>query len=352
LEKPDVPKEDEQYAERFDLYQSQGYENQPEQQEKQFDRVDHRPLPYCCRASCQRVIANEVTATRDDLLFGAVLGGQDLPIRTKRAPAVSCHRLVHNHRFPFGFIGFAFAQCVHDHECEVRDKQNTDRYRHADADFHKQIEEGLRFNSRLAALMIGCVCRLPLWACRREGARELDPLNVANRALSAQIAFAGRDYSNAVQLAEQAIAIDPEFWIGYLQLGQAHEQLGNTDLALEALVNAARLSGGNSKTMALRGHIFAKLGKTEDARGVLSSLEAVSRNRYVPPYAMALVHAGLRENDRALDWLNRAHDAHDVHLALLTIDPKWDAFRADPRFMDLLGRCAFANPALVAPLDS
>ena len=78
-------------------------------------------------------------------------------------------------------------------------------------------------------------------------------------------------------------------------------------------------------------------------------MEAASRNRYVPPYAMALVHAGLRENDLALEWLNRAHDAH---LALLTVDPKWDAFRADPRFMDLLGRCAFANPAVVAPLDS
>jgi hypothetical protein len=81
-------------------------------------------------------------------------------------------------------------------------------------------------------------------------------------------------------------------------------------------------------------------------------LEAASRNRYVPPYAMALVHAGLLENDLALEWLNRAHDAHDVHLVLLTVDPKWDAFRADRRFMDLLGRCAFANPALVAPLDS
>jgi tetratricopeptide (TPR) repeat protein len=167
-------------------------------------------------------------------------------------------------------------------------------------------------------------------------ALELDPLNVANRALSAQIAFVGRDYSNAVQFAEQAIAIDPEFWISYFQLGQAHEQLGNTDLAQEALVNSARLSGGNSKTIALRGHIFAKLGKTEDARGVLSLLEAASRKRYVPPYAMALVHAGLRENN----------------LALLTVDPKWDAFRADLRFVDLLGRCAFANPPLVAPLDS
>ena len=45
----------------------------PNKQEKQFDRVDHRPLPYRCRTSWQRVIANEITATRDDLLFRAVV---------------------------------------------------------------------------------------------------------------------------------------------------------------------------------------------------------------------------------------------------------------------------------------
>lgn len=53
-------------------------------------------------------------------------------------------------------------------------------------------------------------------------------------------------------LARQAIVVDPEFWIGYLQLGQACEQLGNNDLALDALQNAGRFGGGNSKVIALR----------------------------------------------------------------------------------------------------
>src|SRR6266567_8072176 len=180
-------------------------------------------------------------------------------------------------------------------------------------------------------------------------ARELDPLNVTHRALSAQIAFAARDYSGAVQFAQQAIAIDPEFWIGYFQLGQAHEQLGSTDLALEALIKAARLSGGNSKAIALRGYVLAKVGKAEAAREMLSTLEAASHDRYVPPYAMALVHTGLCENDLALQYLERAYDVHDVHLSFLAYDPKWNVFCAEPRFIDVLSRCAFAKPAVVAP---
>jgi tetratricopeptide (TPR) repeat protein len=142
--------------------------------------------------------------------------------------------------------------------------------------------------------------------------------------------------------ARRAIAIDPEFWIGYIQLGQAYEQLGNTNLALEALVNAARPSGGNSKAIAQRAYVLAKSGKPEAARELLGTLQAAaSTNRYVPPYAIALIHAGLRENDFALESLERAYDVRDVHLSFLTYDPKWDGFRGDGRFVDLLKRCGF-----------
>jgi len=175
-------------------------------------------------------------------------------------------------------------------------------------------------------------------------ARELEPLLATHHALSAQVAFNGRDYSAAVQFARQATVLDPESLIGYLQLGQAQEQLGDNDLALEALQNAGRFSSGNSKVIALRGYLFAKLGRTDDAREVLNTLEAVSRERYVPPYAMALVHAGLGQRHPALEWLERAYDARDVHLIFLPVDPKWDAFRTDARFLALLRRCGFTVP--------
>jgi len=56
-----------------------------------------------------------------------------------------------------------------------------------------------------------------------------------------------RNYPGAVQFAQQAITIDPEFWIGYIQLAQVYEQLGKADLALRALNNAGRFSSGNQQ---------------------------------------------------------------------------------------------------------
>jgi TolB-like protein/DNA-binding winged helix-turn-helix (wHTH) protein/Flp pilus assembly protein TadD len=172
-------------------------------------------------------------------------------------------------------------------------------------------------------------------------AREIDPLDPMHQAISSQVAFQARLYPTAVEHARQAIALDPQFWIGYMQLGQAYEQLGETDRARDALETAVRLSHGNSKAMSLRGYILAKAGRIDEAREVLDTLQR--RDRYVPPYALALVYAGLGERDAVFDWLERAYDAHDVHLMYLPVDPKWDVYRTDARFEALIARCDFTH---------
>ncbi len=173
--------------------------------------------------------------------------------------------------------------------------------------------------------------------------RELDPLNPLSYGLSSQVAFQARDYAGALQHANRAIALDQEFWIGHQMRGQALEELGDHDLALKALATAARLSGQNSKPISLTGYILGRSGRTAEARDLLGALEMASRQRYVPPYALALVHAGLGDADATFEWLNRAYAARDVHLMFLTVDVKWDRYRSDPRFGELLARCGFTT---------
>ena len=173
--------------------------------------------------------------------------------------------------------------------------------------------------------------------------RELEPLEPISYALSAQVAFQARDYLAAVEHARRAVLTDSELWIGYVQLAQAYERTGETELALAAVADAARFSGANSKAISLRGYILAKSGRTNEAREVLRQLEAQAGERYVPPYAMALVHAGLGEREAVFEWLDRAYAARDVHLIYLPVDAKWDPYRADPRFTALVARCGFTQ---------
>ena len=155
------------------------------------------------------------------------------------------------------------------------------------------------------------------------------------------MALNARNFSAAIQFGEHSLTLDQRFWVGYYQLAMAHEQMGNHELALDVLRQAGPLSNGNSKVIGLRGYVLAKLGRFGEAREVLNTLEALSRERYTPPYATALVYAGLGETELALEWLERAFDTHDVHLVLTAADPKWDSFRAENRFVALLDRCGF-----------
>ena len=170
-------------------------------------------------------------------------------------------------------------------------------------------------------------------------ARELDPLNAMNHAISAVVSFQARDYSGALEHAERATVVNPEFWIGQVQKALVNEQLGRRDAALDALTRVTRLPGGTHMTIAARGYLLATLGRDGEAREVLRTLEQRSREGYVPSTGLALVHAGLGERDRAFEWLEKAFTARDVHLVFLPVDPRWDAYRADPRFVALVARC-------------
>ncbi|MEO7274442.1 MAG: winged helix-turn-helix domain-containing protein [Vicinamibacterales bacterium] len=172
-------------------------------------------------------------------------------------------------------------------------------------------------------------------------ARELDPTDPLTYGLSSQVASQGRHFDQAIGHARRAILLDPQFWIGHIMLATALDSTGEPELALEALSDAARLSTGNSKAVSLRGYVLAEIGRTEAARDVLRDLETKSRERYVPPYASALVLAGLNDREGVFAALERAFVATDMHLMYLPVDPRWDPYRTDPRFKDLIERCRF-----------
>ncbi len=210
----------------------------------------------------------------------------------------------------------------------------------AETAFRKAIsvDPNYAFAHRMLGIVLSHLCQHDESIASIRRARELDPLSAMNRALSSQISFAAGDLPNAIHFAREAIVLDPEFWIGHFQLAQAYVHLQQNDQAMESLNQANRFSAGNSKALSLRGYLLAKTGGTDEAKEILQTLDAVSRERFVPPYAQALIHLGLGQVDAALDSLDRASAAHDVHLAFLTVDPKWDSLRAEPRFTRMIER--------------
>ena len=172
-----------------------------------------------------------------------------------------------------------------------------------------------------------------------ERARSIDPLQAMHHALSAQVAFLARDFTGALEFARHAAVVLADFWIANFQMAQACEQLGEYESALKALSRGGGMGGENSKVISLRGYVLAKTSRTDEARAVLQTLETLSRERYIPACAIAQVYVSLAEHDAAFAWLDRAVEEHDVHLASLPADAKWDALRGDARFGEVLQRC-------------
>lgn len=115
------------------------------------------------------------------------------------------------------------------------------------------------------------------------------------------------------------------------------------EAALTAVETASRLSGGNSKLVSLQIYILAKTRRDDEARQTVAALEQTATSRYVPPYAIALGYLGLQQADAMFQWLDRAYDARDVHLVFAPVDPKWDPYRGERRFQDVIRRCGFTQ---------
>jgi adenylate cyclase len=70
-------------------------------------------------------------------------------------------------------------------------------------------------------------------------------------------------------------------------------------------------------------------------------LERLSGRRFVTSYGIALVHAGLGQNDAAFASLNNAFGERSNWLVWLRLDPRWNGLRSDPRFEQLVSRLRF-----------
>ena len=79
-------------------------------------------------------------------------------------------------------------------------------------------------------------------------------------------------------------------------------------------------------------------GRKAEARAVVPRLKEHVDKTGVGRYEIALIYAGLQENDKAFEWLESAYQLRDKGLTYLKIDPCLDPLRSDQRFAPLVQR--------------
>jgi tetratricopeptide (TPR) repeat protein len=170
----------------------------------------------------------------------------------------------------------------------------------------------------------------------------LDPLSLIVGAMRGQFLYhAGKD-SEAVEQFNATLGMESRFWVGQICAAKVYEKLGMYSEALVACDHALEFSGGNSEALSVAGYVHAVSGDRGKAEGYIHQMLERNKERYVPPYNLALVFAGLGDSEVALHWLGQALEDRDVHMPFL-LDHKWDGMRLNPEFQKLWSRVGFAR---------
>jgi DNA-binding SARP family transcriptional activator/TolB-like protein/Tfp pilus assembly protein PilF len=166
-------------------------------------------------------------------------------------------------------------------------------------------------------------------------AQKLDPLSVAIAGTTGWVLYYSGRQDDAQRELNVALRMSPAFSLGHFYLGRVLEARGQTDSALAEYSATGPLRNW-IPTVAAEGYVFGTLGKTTEARQMLARMDSLSRGEYVTSYAVALVHAALREPDSAFAWLQRGVEERTHWLVWLNRDVRWAPIRADPRFHQLV----------------
>jgi DNA-binding SARP family transcriptional activator/TolB-like protein/Tfp pilus assembly protein PilF len=171
-------------------------------------------------------------------------------------------------------------------------------------------------------------------------AQQLDPLSLVITANAGLPLYFSRQHDEAIAQFQRALELDQNFPLAHFFIGWAYEQKQDYRTALAKFQQAVELDGTPS-AWAYLGHGHAVAGNRREAEQVVEKLLSLSKQRYVSPYYLAVVYAGLGENEQALDWLDKAVADHSDPLVLLDVEPKFDPLRSSPRFVEIARRVGF-----------
>jgi DNA-binding winged helix-turn-helix (wHTH) protein/TolB-like protein len=164
---------------------------------------------------------------------------------------------------------------------------------------------------------------------------QKSPFLVLGRTNAAQFDFLTQQYGRAAENLRETLDLKPNYAPAHEVLGLIYEQQGFQERAIQELQKAVDLSGGYIGLGSL-GHLYAKIDRRDDVHKVIAQLATQGTHRYVAPFETALIHAGLGENDKAIDDLEKAYAERSLSAQALRFDPRLSAVRAKKRFHDFV----------------
>ncbi len=166
-------------------------------------------------------------------------------------------------------------------------------------------------------------------------ALELDPLSTFLNTDLAFFLYWARRYEDATTQIRQTLELDPNNAFAHSILGWCLIWKGSKAEARTEFQKATTLDDLPWYVSSL-GYACAVSGDRAKAEQILRDLEDLSKQRYVSPANRASVYLGFGENEKALDWLEKAYEDRDPIFWWINGDQLYDSVRGVPRFEALV----------------
>ena len=174
-------------------------------------------------------------------------------------------------------------------------------------------------------------------------ALKLNPTSLLPNQYAAWMYFHMGQHARAEAQARHTIALFPDALQPHFVLGWSAWYQGRPEEAVAVFEKALGLSR-EALSLCYLGHVYARLGRTDEARRLFRELEQLRAQGHAPPIAFAVIHAGLGDIDAAFDWLETAYRLRDGYLFWLPGAPGLDPLHSDARFADLVHRVGVVPP--------
>jgi TolB-like protein/DNA-binding winged helix-turn-helix (wHTH) protein/Tfp pilus assembly protein PilF len=152
------------------------------------------------------------------------------------------------------------------------------------------------------------------------------------------------DYPKLIESSRRGLLLDPKDAFHHYSLGLGYEGAGKLQEAISEFQKAVQFSDGSLGPTVALAHAYSALGKKAEAEKILRDLERKAKATSASPYTMATIYAGLGENDKAFDLLDKSYSEKSLDFAIpLQSDLLLDTLHPDPRFQSLLRRIGLKN---------
>ena len=168
-----------------------------------------------------------------------------------------------------------------------------------------------------------------------EEALKLDPFNSLYKALYGMSLNLTRQYDKAIEILEPNLKTSPHDPITLSTLRTTYHMKEMYGKALE-IWKASYDAKNDQEAVDVLTKGAEKGGYQRALEDLALLLIARSESTYVTPWRIATIYTRAGQKEKALDWLEKAYAQHDINMTYIGVDPIFDIFKGDLRFLKLI----------------